>query len=183
MKVDADLLFLPYAARDDRSLVQVLVEQLEKGVWDRFRAAVAFANRSGNFPRLIKALQDFAEGGGTIDLTFSADDFGHSFASEYEAIEELLRKFEDYPSASVYLYRSQDSSNPPWSFHPKVYLFSNDDRALLIVGSSNWGQGGMAYNVEANVLLRLDKSEDDHRARLEQVENYFNSYWQEDDDG
>lgn len=183
MKADAELLFLPYAARDDRSLVQVLVEQLEEAGWDRFRAAVAFAKRSGNFPRLIEALQEFAEEGGTINLTFSADDFGYSYASEYEAIEELLQKLENYPSARIYLYRSQDSTDPPWSFHPKVYLFTNEHEALLIVGSSNWGQGGMAYNVEANVLLRLNKSKDEHRGLLEEVENYFSNYWQEDDNG
>ena len=137
-------------------------------------AAVAFARSSGNDAHLIGALKSFAASGGDIRLTFGADTFvGNSKGSDYDAIEQILTSL-DGESAHVYLYHEQGRT-----FHPKVYLFDNyqERQALLIVGSSNWGIGGLVTNIEANIALRLDLSKESHRSVYDRIVKCFEAYW------
>jgi len=172
-----ELLVLPYASAAGRSLLHVLIEELRRGTWSRFQAAVAFAKASGNFPDLVDALHAFAEAGGRVELTFGADTFsGETKGSDLEAVEELVESLDGLPSAAVHLYHEKGRT-----FHPKVYLFSNEveQTALLIVGSSNWSEGGLVTNVEANVLIRLDLTDAAHRKVFDDAQRCFTEYWKE----
>lgn len=172
-----ELLVLPYATAEGRSLLHVLIEELRRGTWSRFRAAIAFAKTSGNFPDLLNALHGFAENGGVVELTFGADAFsGESKGSDLEAIEELVNELDRFPSAAVYLYHEKGRT-----FHPKIYLFNDsaEESALLIVGSSNWSEGGFASNVEANILVRLGLADAVHRKVYDDAQRCFADYWKE----
>jgi HKD family nuclease len=60
-------------------------------------------------------------------------------------------------------------------------LFSNEQEgnALLIVGSSNWSDGGLVNNIEANVLLKLELDKEDHKQCYQMISEYFATYWTE----
>ena len=153
-----------------------LTAELNGGRWTRFRAAVAFARSSGNDGELIEALKSFSESGGVIGLTFGADTFaGETKGSDYEAVERVLTSVAP-ETTRVHLYHEQGRT-----FHPKVYLFDNSEKqqALLIVGSSNWGEGGLVTNVEANVAVHLDLSKSSHADLYAKVDDCFEVYWSE----
>lgn len=175
MRVDAELSVLPYTAPDAGHFLDRLIDELQSDRWTEFRVAVAFASRSGNFPDLIDALASFAEAGNTVSLTFYARRYSdQSYASHYEAVEALVEALDGAPSSSVHLYVQRDVT-----FHPKVYLFANEEAALLFVGSSNWGQNAWIQNVEANVELSLDLTDEESRDTYERLVGYFNRYWTE----
>jgi HKD family nuclease len=177
MLAETEFIILPYASQRGRSILHLLVEELRNSEWDTFRGAVAFAKQSGNDVRLLEALAEFAKGGGTISLTVGADVFGPSSrGSEYDAVETLLETFNPYPAAKLYLYHEGRRT-----FHPKLYLFSNETagRAMAIVGSSNWTEGGLAENVEASVLVRFDLTQEEHRTTFDEVKGTFERFWTE----
>lgn len=171
------LLVLPYASDQGESLVQLLVTELNSGRWSRFAAAVAFVKQSGNYIEFVDALRKFARSGNHVELTFGANTFGAEAAgSEYQAIESILKQLQETGNASIFLYREK-----PRTFHPKVYLFDNvsGGAALLIVGSSNWTDGGLTDNVEASILVELDLTKEDQQKLYEEARAYFVDYWQE----
>ena len=109
-------------------------------------------------------------------MTFGADTFaGNAKGSDYEAIDQILRSL-DPQSTHVYLYHEQGRT-----FHPKVYLFENSEeqQALLIVGSSNWGEAGLVTNVEANIAVHLDLSDKSHAEVYDKIAKCFEDYWSE----
>jgi len=141
------------------------------------KSAIASTSASGNFDALVDAMADFAGRGGSIELTFGADSFGVDIqGTERAAVELLLERFKDLPTAKVFLYHQTGRT-----FHPKLYLFSNEEngRALLIVGSSNWSYGGLVANIEADLLVRLNLDDPQHRECYESVVACFDEYWQE----
>jgi hypothetical protein len=177
MLVDIELLVLPYSSAAGRSVLSVLIEQFNDGDWCTFKGAVAFAKTTGNFPDLIDAITGFLDRDGVVSLTFGADIFaGNARGSDYDAILELLEAFRGRERAEVFIYQE-----PGRTFHPKIYLFESALRqeALLIVGSSNWSEGGLAQNVEANVLMRFDLSEPAHKAAIDDLNAKFNAFWRQ----
>jgi HKD family nuclease len=157
--------------------LHVLIEELNGGKWSSFHAAVAFVKSTGNFPDFVKALSDFAHNGNEVELTFGADTFsGETKGSDLEAVDQLVEELAELPSAKIYLYHEKGRT-----FHPKMYLFSErrERSALLIVGSSNWSEGGLVTNVEANILLRLNLADNNHRKVFEDAQRCFRDYWKE----
>lgn len=176
MQVDAELIVLPYDSQKNRSLAQRLVEELRSDSWNRLRAAVAFGKTSGSYEEILDALEDFCGRGGQLDITFSADRFGRNqYASDEAAVQALLDSVGHFAEARVHLY--SESGNR--TFHPKLYLFSNEKEALLIVGSSNWSEGGFFNNVEVNVVMTMDLTDDETRNTYETLCEYFSRFWQE----
>lgn len=171
------LLILPYSSADGRSLLQVLIDEFRSEEWACFQSAVAFVSASGNFPDLLRAMLDFAHRGNEIQMTFGADSFSReSRGSDYQALEAILQTLVDEPLVEVYLYHERGRT-----FHPKIYLFSNeeDNRALLIVGSSNWSTGGLVQNIEASLLARLDLTNEAHRKCFDDAQRCFSQFWRE----
>jgi HKD family nuclease len=172
----AELLLFPYDAAESKSLFHRLIAELSSGGWARLRAAVAFARVSGNSIELLDALVDFASSGRTVSLTFGADTFGADAGSDLQAIEQLVSRFEPYPNATVHLYHESSRT-----FHPKIYLFDQDEneKALLVIGSSNWSYGGLADNVEGNILLHLSLDIGEDRGIYDRLVYSFENYWTE----
>ena len=172
----AELLLFPYDAAESKSLFHRLIAELSSGGWARLRVAVAFARVSGNSNELVDALVNFASSGKTVSLTFGADTFGADSGSDLQAIGQLVSRFEPYPTAMVHLYHELGRT-----FHPKIYLFDHaaNEKALLIVGSSNWSYGGLAGNVEGNLLLHLSLEIEEDRGIYDRMVHCFDNYWTE----
>ncbi len=176
MQANVDLLFLPYATANDQSLLHILINQFKTGKWKNFFAAVAFAKQSGNYPDLLQVMKKFALDGGSIRITVGADTFGgNAKGTEYVAIENLLQSLEHHGDVKIYLYHEENNR----TFHPKIYIFSNDNGAKVIIGSSNWTSGGFWNNVEANVILDLNFIKDEHLKCYDSLIENFETYWQE----
>ncbi len=178
MLADIDVFILPYAAVNGNSLLELLIRQFGNGDWTSFRAAIAFCKQSGSdIQGLLDAMERFAEGGNEIEITFGADAFGgETKGSDYDALEKILTKFNDYPNIKIFLYHEKGRT-----FHPKIYLFSNKEKqqALLIVGSSNWSKGGWVDNIEVNIGVKLNLKEYDHFACYKKMIEHINDYWHE----
>lgn len=175
ISANTELILHPYGSEDGRTIVHVLIEELLASKWDVFRGAVHFVKQSGHYDELMNAMKAFLGAGGTIQLTFGADVFGQTqFASEYAAVADLLDSFEDFPTFSLNLYHEMGRT-----FHPKVYLFSNEKlaEALVIVGSSNWSAGGFSNNVEVNVKVHLSLDDPGHRSVYDELDTCFDTYW------
>jgi HKD family nuclease len=172
----AEILLFPYDAAEDKSLFHLLIRELSSGGWTRLRAAVAFARVSGNSGELLDALVNFASSGGSVSLTFGADTFGTDSGSDLQAIEILVSRLEPYPNATIHLYHESGRT-----FHPKIYLLDHEanGEALIIVGSSNWSYGGLADNIEANILIYLSLNVEDEREIYDRLEYCFANYWTE----
>lgn len=66
----------------------------------------------------------------------------------YQTSPEFIKQYKDNPNVRFF---KNDTSGV---FHPKVYLFYNDSKDWsVIIGSSNFTNGGFYKNTEANVLI------------------------------
>lgn len=172
---NAEILILPYASAEGRSLLSRLTSELLDEKWESFWGAAAFARESGNDSQLLSALAHFLARGGKVVMTVGADVFGSgSYGSDMEAVRTLLATFDAHERAKLFLYHEQGRT-----FHPKIYLFTGREEALVIVGSSNWTKGGLSENVEASVVLHLDLSVPEQQAALDELISVFEEYWME----
>jgi len=73
-----------------------------------------------------------------------------SQGTEPEAVWELFHLCEKHERFAMYCYAS---SQPSTMYHPKVYLLRADNQVVCSVGSSNLTAGGLARNVEVNIVL------------------------------
>lgn len=108
--------------------------------WQTFEFAVAWVNYSGA-DRIVTSVREFLAKRGCVRATVGLD-FG---STTYEGLESLL-DLEDGRDITTHVFYDE---NPACTFHPKVYLFSNGDRARLFVGSNNMTGAGLRTNIEA----------------------------------
>lgn len=172
----SEILLFPYDAARGDSLYHRLIAELQSETWTRFRVAVAFSRVSGNVTGLLDAIVKFAAAGGMVSLTFGADTFGTESGTDLQAIGVLVERLKSSPTAEIHLYHEKGRT-----FHPKIYLFDNEavEKALVVVGSSNWSYGGLAGNVEADLVLHLDLDNTEERAVFDRLDFAFKTYWTE----
>ena len=68
-----------------------------------------------------------------------------------EGLQALL-DLEQYGRCETFVYHNEAGG----VFHPKLYLFRNEEEARLIVGSNNITQSGLYVNVEAGLQVDTD---------------------------
>lgn len=83
----------------------------------------------------------------------------------------LLRRLEPLPGATCRIFVSSEAA----CFHPKLYVLDKADRRVVYVGSSNFTQGGLAGNIEANVRLEAPVSAPEIEKPARLFERLFNS--------
>ena len=177
MQAGIEIIILPYSGQKDRTLLQVLIDQFNNATWTHFRCAVAFLKQSGIYQELLDSLRNFMSRGGIVHMTFGANVFDNDVkGTDYTATELILKTVQSDPHSQVFLYHEKQRT-----FHPKLYLFSNEkiQQALLVIGSSNWSKGGLINNVEANIIVKLDLSQDNHLSVYNDICECFSDYWQE----
>ena len=154
------LLLQPHPDR----LGNVLNLRLQDRAWTTFRAAVAFVKRSG-VDRIADSLGAFARRG-HVRMTVGVDVLGTSV----EGLESLLNCLGGY--GEVWIFHNERGP----TFHPKMYVFSNDTNAEVIIGSGNLTQGGLFENYEASIALTLNLADADDRALFTSLEAILDAY-------
>jgi len=114
---------------------------LEDRRWSILEIGVAWVRRSGT-QYLLPSLVNFLKRGGILRVSVGIDIENTS----QEGLSDLL-SLQAHGIAEIYIYHNEASS----TFHPKVYLFSNQQDAKLIVGSNNITEAGLFVNVEASL--------------------------------
>lgn len=118
----------------------------QKGIepyWDSLDVAVAWVRASG-MAHLSKRLEHFLGHGGQLCFTVGID----LRNTTKEGLQALLA-LEKHGNCKTYVYHNEAGS----IFHPKLYLFRNEEEARLIVGSNNLTESGLYSNVEAGLQV------------------------------
>ena len=149
------------------SLGHYLIRNLQDRRWTTFRAAVAYVRSSGTqyyasrtdapYERITfcDALNEFSERSDIelVRMSVGIKPIGSSQekydGTSKEGLEQLLD-----PSREILVYRGKGV------FHPKMFLFKNDRKASVLVGSGNLTFGGLYDNVEVGLSLSLDAEDD-----------------------
>jgi HKD family nuclease len=121
-----------------------LRDNLANPSWTRFQAAVAFAKVSGT-RHVADRLADFCSKRKAI-LSVGIDHRGTSK-------EALLTLLDAMSAQALYVCHH---SKPSITYHPKVYLFTDDDAASALIGSNNLTEGGLFNNYEASLAVDLN---------------------------
>lgn len=108
--------------------------------WQTFEFAVAWVNQTGA-ERTKEPAREFLAEGGRIRATVGLD-FG---STSYEGLGSFLDLEANGADITTHVFCDE---NPACTFHPKVFLFSNKERARLFVGSNNMTGAGLDTNVE-----------------------------------
>jgi hypothetical protein len=125
-----------------------LLTEMGSGRWTDLRAAIAYVKMSG-VKQIGAALFGFSASG-SVRMTVGIDQQGSSL----EGVQTLWQVLGGNPATLFVL--NNPSTNPSPTFHPKVWLFSNPDQALLIAGSGNLTAGGLFTNYEFGSVTELD---------------------------
>ncbi|MDS0525912.1 DEAD/DEAH box helicase family protein [Clostridium sp. SHJSY1] len=65
---------------------------------------------------------------------------------------------------------------PNKSFHPKSYIFHNDEDSEIYIGSSNLSKGALTNSIEWNYRFLKSQNTEDFNAFYNEFENLFNNY-------
>lgn len=114
--------------------------------WDTLDIAVAWVRASG-IAYLSDHLRNFLLHGGQLSITVGID----LQNTTREGLQALL-DLEQFGRCKTFVYHNEAGS----VFHPKLYLFRNDEEARLIVGSNNLTESGLYVNVEAGLQVDAD---------------------------
>ena len=129
-----------YNLKKDTSVAKELIKQFNSHRYGSFTCLIAFASYGG-VSALTKYILEGKRNGMSIRVILGIDQKGTS----KEALEEVLSWGVD-----SWIYHT-DARN---IFHPKVYLFENEDIFTLIVGSNNLTVPGLVQNVECSLLIK-----------------------------
>lgn len=121
--------------------------------YDHFHWAVAWATETGLSTTLLQH-------GKKIAYLVVGTDFDHTSP-------KLLRKLLPLKKAHV------AASKPRATFHPKVYGFVSGQKAAVLVGSSNFTNGGTHTNQEASLLLEGTLADQPIKELLAEVERWW----------
>lgn len=152
-----------FPASEGKTLGALLNEELRNESWTLFNAAVAFVKRSG-VKHLSDSMKIFSEKR-VVKLAIGVDLFGTSI----EGVETLCSSI---TNGEVWVYHNELTS----TFHPKLYLFSNETQALVIVGSGNLTEGGLYTNEEVSVQILLDLSKSSDLTLYRDLMKVFDSW-------
>lgn len=128
-----------------RRLLAELRNSLEDDAFIESYWSIAFA-RLGPLTKLQSSIESFRHRGGRLEVIVGIDHFGTS----HEALE-LAAGVTDRLAIVHAPGRFRAT------FHPKVYIFTGPHEALFILGSHNLTPGGLETNLEASILIRLDR--------------------------
>lgn len=134
----------PLATRFGTELLRH-VDQLEDvdPYWDTLDIAVAWVRASG-MAHLSDRLENFLRHGGRLTVVVGID-LQNTTSEGLQALLDL----EKCGNAETFVYHNEAGG----VFHPKLYLFRNEEEARLIVGSNNITESGLYVNVEAGLQV------------------------------
>jgi HKD family nuclease len=135
----------PLAVRFGTELLRHIDEQTDRiePYWDSLDIAVAWVRASG-MAHLSEGLSNFLRNGGGLSVIVGID----LQNTTKEGLQALL-DLEQHGGCETFVYHNEAGG----VFHPKLYLFRNEEEARLIVGSNNITESGLYINVEAGLQV------------------------------
>jgi len=130
--------------------------------FNTFRALVAYVSWQG-VGLIHEQLEAFYDRGNKVSMILGIGDN----RSEIDVLRYLKQRF---PLASLSVFHSPDQN---YTFHPKVYIFSNQSKSLILLGSNNLTSGGLFGNTECCIKLSIENSID------LVIKREINELWQE----
>ena len=131
------------------SLNKAINDALSKGQYKTFRALIAYISWGG-IGLIHEKLEKYYDTGNKVSLIIGVGDDG----SEVDALRYLKQRL---PKANIYVFHVPVAS---YKFHPKVYIFSNKKKSLLLIGSNNFTRGGLFCNSECCVKIEVENTKD-----------------------
>lgn len=141
-----------------------LITNLQDPNWSLFRSSVAFVKNSG-IKHIYSLLFEFCKTANVI-ISVGID----NGVTTYEGLVNLLDAIGT--DSELWIFHNENSS----AFHPKVYLFANDENADFLVGSGNLTEGGLFTNYEAFLRVSLDLQNAEDRQQYDEIISYLD-YW------
>lgn len=130
--------------------------------------ATAFFKTSG-LKLLLPAIKKYIEANKPINIIV-----GQNFGlTEPQALITIFNLFEKKANANLFLDKAEDKTTV---FHPKLFLFKNNDRGIIISGSANITKGGLTTNQEVSLVSHTKSSSKDWKASIK----YFKSITSKD---
>ena len=147
------LVYQPESELAETICLELLGSGSSGQIWSDFLFATAWVNQGG-ISFLKDSFSRFLSAGGRIGCTIGLDFAGTS----EEALQTIIDLQNSHPGhLKSYVYKND---HPSSTFHPKVYLFLNEEKALLIVGSNNLTRAGLTTNVECSLGLLGNASDE-----------------------
>lgn len=116
------------------------------------RIAVAFVSRPG-LSLIESAIDTSLQSGGYIEFLVGLD----MNVTSPSALKYLYSLGQRNQNLKLYCYTSVGVSS---TYHPKVYIMRDNTSVSFVVGSSNLTVGGLKKNVEVNLALEGNESEE-----------------------
>ncbi|NQU26989.1 MAG: NgoFVII family restriction endonuclease [Candidatus Marinimicrobia bacterium] len=141
-----------FLTTDNATLKNSLLELF--GWADEAYLVVAYATYSG-FQIIQDEVVSFLKNGHKLRVLFDIE----KYITDPMILEEFLTIAGDVECRVV--FRSEvDEKNDFRTFHSKLYLFRTGDEVKAIVGSSNFTQSGINSNIESNLLVAGNATDD-----------------------
>jgi HKD family nuclease len=151
--------FLGQAFSEEETTAAVLTKAAEDPRIESLTIVVAWA-RFGGLRRVKEALQAFRARGGDLRIILGIDEGGATRPGLVLALEL---------ASETYVFHDPAG----WTFHPKLYLGEGQDKAILLVGSSNATPGGLFGNYEASLEAEFSLPEESDHQALTKARQYI----------
>lgn len=148
----------------DESFYQAINDSL--GWADTIYLGVAYASYRA-FELFKNQFELFLRNNGKLRALFDIEEF----ITEKKLIEEFATIPGD-SECKVFIKSKNLGQKLPGNYHPKFYLFFNNDSYRAIIGSSNFTFGGIKKNIECNLSISSQKDN-----FFYDVSAYFEDLW------
>lgn len=159
------LLAQPNTKFGDQLCRELNLKHKNKRKWSRFDFAVAWMNQSGAM-KIYDSLKEFLNTGGEVRAIVGLD-----FSStSYEGLTLMLDLSREGSIQTNVFF----DENRGCTFHPKLYLFTNNQLGRLYVGSNNMTGAGLDTNVEVSLQVTKKIDDDTIKQALTSLEAWSN---------
>jgi HKD family nuclease len=166
---DFDVIFQPAGS----TVSDVLGAALADRRFDELRAAVAYVTASG-----VQELQQGLAASALKRSWLTSFDWCRSDPAALSALQQLsLSSVKIHDGRQVVL---RPGCQPTTSFHPKSFLFTGPDHALLVVGSANMSRNGLRHGVEVDAAIEVvgrSKRTEAAWRRIDFARTWFDAEW------
>ncbi|MBD8869886.1 phospholipase D family protein [Nocardioides donggukensis] len=151
----------------------VLYAALADNRFDELRAAVAYITASG-----VQELQQGLAASALKRSWLTSFDWCRSDPAALSALQQQsLSSVKVHDGKRVVL---RPGCRPTTSFHPKSFLFTGPDHALLLVGSANMSRNGLRHGVEVDAAIEVaghNKRTEAAWRQIDSARTWFDAEW------
>ncbi len=149
-------------SNSDYPIGKIIKQELQDA--NSVQIAVAFLKYSG-VKEIDSSLKQCLSNGGNVELIAGLD----FRTTDPQSIRYFLDLRKQYCEINFYCFGDKGENKTDVVFHPKIYLFENQQERTGIVGSTNLTKGGLMSNFEVNTIFREKKPL--HFSKLQAIYN------------